>query len=149
MMRSVKKLAAGKGYDKNLSFRYDDAQGAQIGASEIPQAGSVIYIEAQGIGNYAGSCIGTTYRIAEKSIKSAKATVNAQTYTGNSVVITKDDITRLAIGKDTLSQEDYEIIEGTYVNNIKKGTAKVTIRGLGDYGCEKQITFKITAKSIQ
>ena len=31
----------------------------------------------------------------------------------------------------------------------KKGTAKVTIRGIGNYGGEKTVTFKINSKSMR
>ena len=143
-----KKLTAGTDYAKALIFRYDNAQGEKIGEKDILPAGSVVYVEAQGIKNYEGSSIGTTYRVVAASIKSAKVTVKAQRYTGSPVRITKDDIESIKLGKDFLTDSDYEILEDTYINNVKKGTAKVTIRGCGEYGGEKQITFKITAKRI-
>ena len=40
-----------------------------------------------------------------------------------------------------LSPSEYEIVE--YKNHNKEGTAKVTIKGLGKYGGEKTISFKI------
>ena len=144
-----KKLTAGADYAKALIFRYDNAQGEKIGEKDILPAGSVVYVEAQGIKNYEGSSIGTTYRVVAASIKSAKVTVKAQRYTGAPVRITKDDIESIKLGKDFLTDSDYEILEDTYINNVKKGTAKVTIRGCGEYGCEKQITFKVTAKRIE
>lgn len=144
-----KKLTAGADYAKALIFRYDNAQGEKIGEKDILPAGSVVYVEAQGIKNYEGSSIGTTYRVVAASIKPAKVTVKAQRYTGSPIRITKDDIESIKLGKDFLTDSDYEILEDTYINNVKKGTAKVTIRGCGEYGCEKQITFKITAKRIE
>ena len=42
--------------------------------------------------------------------------------------------------------EDYEIVG--YSKNTEKGTAKVTFRGLGNYGGFKTQTFKIKAKSV-
>lgn len=143
-----RKLTAGTDYAKALIFRYDNAQGEKIGEKDILPAGSVVYVEAQGIKNYEGSSIGTTYRVVAASIKPAKVTVKAQRYTGSPIRITKDDIESIKLGKDFLTDSDYEILEDTYINNVKKGTAKVTIRGCGEYGCEKQITFKITAKRI-
>lgn len=138
-----KRLTAGVDYSKAYEYRYNNAGGVIIGTNEKPAAGSVIYVKVTGQNNYAGSSIGTTYRIVGKSISKATVKVKVQTYTGEPITITKDDITSIQIGKKVLSKDNYEIIPDTYVNNIKKGTAKVTIRGLGEYGQEKVISFKI------
>lgn len=47
----------------------------------------------------------------------------------------------------TLKEDEYEIVG--YTKNIKKGTAKVTIHGLGEYGGTKTGKFKIIAKKMQ
>lgn len=143
-----KKLVAGKDYSKQYVYRYNNKNGAVIGDNEIPEALSVIYVEVTGINNYAGSAIGTTYRIAKQNISSAKVSVASQTYTGKPITITKDDIKSVKIGKTTLLPEEYEIVPNSYTNNVKKGTASVKIRGLGNYGGEKKITFKITSKKL-
>lgn len=143
-----KKLAAGTDYSKKYVYRYNDKNGAVIGTNEIPEAGSIIYVEAAGIKNYEGSTIGTTYRIVKQGISAAKVSVENQTYTGKAITITKDDIKSIKIGKTALTADDYEIVPNSYKNNIKKGTASVSIRGLGNYGGEKSITFKIKAKSL-
>ncbi|MDE6608907.1 MAG: hypothetical protein K2K54_14330 [Lachnospiraceae bacterium] len=44
---------------------------------------------------------------------------------------------------------DYEIIEDSYVNNLKKGTASVKVRGPGKYGGTKAVKFKIQAKRME
>ena len=36
----------------------------------------------------------------------------------------------------------------SYSNNINKGTAKVTFRGIGEYGGTKTVTFKIGQRNI-
>ena len=143
-----KKLVAGKDYSKQYVYRYNNKNGEVIGDNDIPEALSVIYVEVTGINNYAGSAIGTTYRIAKQNISSAKVSVASQTYTGKPITITKDDIKSVKIGKTTLLPEEYEIVPNSYTNNIKKGTASVKIRGLGNYGGEKKITFKITSKKL-
>ena len=56
-------------------------------------------------------------------------------------VVLKDG-TKLTYGKD------FEIVEGSYVNNIKKGTASVTIKGIGNYGGTRKVTFKITSRTM-
>lgn len=48
--------------------------------------------------------------------------------------------------EDPLKENDYEII--SYTNNIKKGTAKLTIHGLGEYGGTKTVTYKIIAQPM-
>ena len=45
-----------------------------------------------------------------------------------------------------LEDSDYEIV--SYENNINKGKAKVTIKGVGNYGGTKTITFTIKAKGL-
>lgn len=69
-------------------------------------------------------------------------------YRRSKVTIDQSDIISITIGTTTLSSDDCEILEDTYQNNVKKGTAKVTIRGKNSYGNEKQITFKIITKSM-
>ena len=44
--------------------------------------------------------------------------------------------------------KDFEIVEGSYRNNLKKGTASVTLRGLGEYGGTKTIKFKIGVRGF-
>lgn len=60
----------------------------------------------------------------------------------------KDSVT-VKIGKETLIfGTDYEIVENSYANNIKKGTATVTIVGKGNYGGTKTVKFKIKAQKL-
>ena len=148
------KLKAGRDYV--LRYLYDDENGAEItaqnAASLVP--GRVIYVEAVGKGNFEReSRIGTTYRIIRKEqdiAKAKKVTVDVQSYTGEPIELTKRSI---HIRMDSASQElksgDFEIVPGTYQRNLKKGTAKVIVRGIGAYGGEKQISFKIKAGSIK
>ena len=51
-----------------------------------------------------------------------------QPYTGSEIQPGKNQMTV----KGGLKAENFEIVG--YTNNIKKGTAKVTLRGVGDYG---------------
>ena len=43
----------------------------------------------------------------------------------------------------------FEIVEDSYQKNDKKGTAKVTIRGIGEFGGEKVVKFKIKERNIE
>ena len=70
-------------------------------------------------------------------------------YTGSPVELSEDDILSIKISKteQNLTQgTDFEIVG--YTNNIKKGTAKVTFHGKGDYGGEKTVSFKIGQRSF-
>lgn len=104
---------------------------------------TLIVVKIQGKGNYKDYTQKTVIRICEKSIASAKVTVKAQTYTGSEIQPGISDMT-VKIGRDELYAGDYEIVG--YTNNIKKGTAKVTIRGVGNYGGTKTVNFKIVQK---
>jgi hypothetical protein len=44
--------------------------------------------------------------------------------------------------------EDFEVVPGSYVKNINKGTAKVAFRGINGYGGTKTVSFKIGQRSI-
>ena len=43
---------------------------------------------------------------------------------------------------------DYEIVTDGYTKNINKGTAKLTVRGIGEYGGTKTASFKIKAQKM-
>ncbi|MDE6014766.1 MAG: leucine-rich repeat protein [Acetatifactor sp.] len=103
---------------------------------------TLIAVKITGAGGYKGNTQ-TYIRVCKKSIASAKVTVRAQTYTGSEIQPGMDQMT-VKIGRDELYAGDYEIVG--YTNNIKKGTAKVTIRGIGNYGGTKTVNFRIVQK---
>lgn len=118
-----------------------------------PAVGAEVTINvtaAQG-SNYEGS-VSTTFRVIDndKNISKAAIKVNPQVYTGKPIELKKDDIAEITmkIGgqKVPLTPDDFEIVG--YTNNIKKGTAKVTIHGLREYGGTKTVTFKINAQPM-
>jgi hypothetical protein len=45
-----------------------------------------------------------------------------------------------------LTSNDYDIVG--YSNNVNLGTATVVIRGKGEYGGTKNVTFKIVKKAV-
>lgn len=126
--------------------------------SSVVPAGSVIKLSVKGTGSYAGGEIYQTYRIIEKNvdINKAKVSVRPQQYTGKAVTITSmtqfanDSITLKASGSNhnLVLGRDFVIVEDSYVNNVKRGTAKVTIQGIGTYGGQKTISFKIGQRTI-
>ncbi len=143
-----KKLAAGTDYDKNLKYTY--AGGSAIGADDIIPAGTKIKVSFTGKGNYSGEYFGYFY-FMNQDIAKATVTITPKKYTGNEITLDGSDIT-VRFGKEeplTLGI-DYEIVTGSYVNNVNKGTAKVTLRGKAGSGIggTKTVSFNITARSM-
>lgn len=76
-----------------------------------------------------------------------------QTYTGKAVELNPNDLVIIVSTKYDKFYlkygKDYEFVEGSYKNNVNKGTASVTIRGKGAYAAgQKVITFKIDTKKF-
>lgn len=140
-----KKLAAGKDYDKNLAYDYNQEQS--------PAAGTTITVTVTGLGCYEGSRISGTYRIFEKNISTLKVVIDPQEYTGEEIKLRKrSDIHIYASSadmKNEIEDDCYDIVESGYKNNIKAGTAKVTLRGKGSYGGTKTYSFKIQKKKYK
>lgn len=166
-------LTAGRDYDKNLRYTYEEEtkvlvpEGAElvwskreageaVGEEDIPQAGASIRVTAQGSGVYAGE--GKTppevygvYRIVSADFAKAKVNVAGKAYQdGRPVTLTAADLTVTLNGAAAPLKYgvDYEIVEDSYVNHTGKGKAKVTLRGIGNYGGEKTITYTIGAKVL-
>lgn len=126
--------------------------------NSVVPANSVIQITVQGKGIYAGGEATGTYRILENGYDISKATIQVQdqTYTGKQVTITEQSQFKtgkvyIKIGKETrvlTLGEDIEVVPGSYEKNINKGTAKVTFRGINDFGGTKTVSFKIGTRSI-
>ena len=151
MDKNGKKLSAGKDYDKKFVYSYETQQGevefdrdSRIG--DLP-LGTVLKVTLNGMGNYKGEA-SLEYTVVPASIKSASVTIVPQEYTGEPIILDKADITVVAGGR-TLGKDQFEIVEGSYLNNNKKGTAKVTLHGIGEYGGYKTVSFKIGQRSIK
>ncbi len=151
MDKNGKKLSAGKDYDKKFVYSYETQQGevefdrdTRIG--DLP-LGTVLKVTLNGMGNYKGEA-SLEYTVVPASIKSASVTIVPQEYTGEPIILEKADITVVAGGR-TLGKDQFEIVEGSYLNNNKKGTAKVTLHGIGEYGGYKTVSFKIGQRSIK
>ena len=150
-----KALAAKTDYVNNLVYTYAEdvvlangvvrMAGDVVGAKDIVPAGTYIMVTATGAGNYEGE-ISAIYRIISGSVASASVTIEAQNYTGSPVQLAKNQIT-VKVGGVELADDEYEIIG--YTNNTGKGTAKVTIQGVGNYGGTKTVNFSIQAKSAK
>ena len=73
---------------------------------------------------------------------SSVSEISSKTYTGSAI---EPSFTVTLNNKILKENEDYTV---TYSNNISIGTAKILIKGTGNYTGEKTITFKIIPKKI-
>ncbi|MCR5357560.1 MAG: hypothetical protein K6E63_09200 [Lachnospiraceae bacterium] len=159
IMDGGKKLKAGKDYEKAVTYTYaKDGEGHNAGDpvsdTEVLPAGTEILATAKAAGNnYTGS-VSTTFRIVKSDIKKVKlkGRVEAKAYTGYEVKLSEADIplaVPATVEEGGTTVHNWEIVEGSYKNNVNKGTASVTVRGLGDYGGTKVIKFKIGTKGFK
>ena len=101
-------------------------------------------------GNYAGSEKIADYRITPMSLSKAKVKIADQIYKGSEIQIDEEQIQYVKVGKNSLTMgEHYEIIEDSYKNNVKKGTATVQLKGVGNYGGTVIAKFKIKQKVFE
>lgn len=101
-------------------------------------------ITINGIGNYTGSKK-VNFNIVPKKLDISSATVNSigsKTYTGASI---KPSVTVTFNNKTLKLNEDYTV---SYSNNKNIGTAKVLIKGIGEYEGEKTVTFNIIPPKV-
>lgn len=161
-----KALKLGTDYEKKLKYTYlNDTEvqvngttesrvaGTEVGTKDIIPAGTTIKVTATAKGNYTETVSGT-YRITKASITSAKVSgIATQIYSGKPITFDPSTFT-VKVGKTKLvpfnevTGEGDFIIKG-YSNNTKKGTATVTLQGVGNYGGTKAVKFKINAKGFK
>ena len=120
--------------------------------------GSVIIVSVTGMGAYKdteGKALTATYRITEKDFTKVKVAAIQKKYTGKAVELAEADFVnadgsgKVTIGGESLVYgKDFEIVPGSYKNNVKKGTATVTIKGCGEYGGTKTVKFSVGARSL-
>lgn len=148
-----KVLKAGKDYSKPVY----SVDGRTLDKSSTVGVGKVVTVTVKGMGVYSGGTISATYRITNKNFNSVKIKSIQKEYRGEEIILTEEDFknedgtSKITFGKNKealVLGEDFEIVEGSYKNNLKKGTASVTLRGLGEYGGTKTIKFKIKARGL-
>ena len=145
-----KTLAAGTDYAKEFEYTFPNMNEENV---SYPEAGTTVTITVHGINNYEDSVIGS-YRIYQNSISKLTISIDAQEYTGRAVELTADDIHVYANKNNAKKKIEIENKEScykivSYSNNIKSGTAKVTLQGIGDYGGTKTYSFKISKKTYR
>lgn len=99
-------------------------------------------ITITGKGNYTGE-VTRTFQITAAPISGCTySLVSSLTYTGQALTPAP---TITYNGKTLVKDTDYTL---TYASNVNVGTATVTVAGVGNYTGSKDVTFQITARSI-
>lgn len=130
---------------------YRDDQGNILDKKSNPENGTTITITISGKGNYDGTTE-ISYKLHGMNFAAANIKLKAKPFTGHAVMIEESDIISANIKQNKITVplvlgKDFEIV--AYKNNVKKGTASVTFRGIGDYAGEKTVKFKINSVSIK
>lgn len=100
-------------------------------------------------GNYGGKSIQAEYRVVSIDISKLKQDTIIKEYTGKEITLTTSEIYLMSGVNPPINESNYQIVEGAYRNNLKKGKGSVIIKGVGNYGGFKTITFSISSKSLQ
>lgn len=104
------------------------------------------YVTIRGNGNYTGTRDVPFQIIApDVSDRFRISDIADQVYTGSAIEPQVSVAVAEGESEIRLTSDEYEL---DYENNINVGTASVIVRGTGNYGGAKRVTFKITAKSI-
>lgn len=148
-----------------VSTPVERKEGDLVDSKDIIPAGCEIIATIKGIGCYAGnqsgagtpsgvggqpddSTVNVRFRFIQSDISKATVKVVNKLYYNNGVPVelTKDDLS-VVVNKQPLQKTDYEIVG--YKNNKVKGTASVTIKGLGNYGGTKTVNYKIEGLGLK
>lgn len=130
---------------------------------ELLKAGTKIGLTISGLGNYEGETVVTFRIIADnRNLSKAVIKVDDQYYTGMEIEPhgTDNEKDKRAVKvsikiKENGSTTTYDLQEGVdyeivgYAKNINKGTAKITIHGIGAYGGTKTGSFKIKQQPMK
>lgn len=129
------------------SYKDNTNEGFETGKVKTAQ----VTLSAGTSGDYTGTAT-AEFGISEKLINKGTFKVKPQAYTGEEIEITAQAIeATLGGGKSKVTLvagKDYRIAEDSYINNLKCGTAKVTVEGIGEYAGSKVISFKIVPKEL-
>lgn len=141
--KSRKKLTAGTDFDVTVNFSYPNGDPIDVKHGVIPLH-TELMATVTGRNNYQGT-ISKTFRFVEKDINQAKVFIPSQAYTGDPITLEKDQLS-IRFNYQNVTEDQFEIV--SYEKNIKLGTAKVIIQGLGEYGGRKTVSFKIVKKRL-
>lgn len=160
-----KKLVAGKDYDKNIEYIYDDWDDQNSPYYNCPDAGSVVVVKVYGINSYSGTYVTGCYRVYDSKyfgMNKLYISVDSKVYTGKNIELKLDDDVHIYPSATDLKNKTNEITNSSlgaskflriisYKNNLKAGNATVTfgtnLNGPYKFGGTKAVTFKILKKN--
>ncbi|MDE6014507.1 MAG: glycosyl hydrolase 53 family protein [Acetatifactor sp.] len=124
--------------------------GTPVEGGKVKDAGNYT-ATLRGRNNYTGTRE-IAFRVLDQQFLISYATIktNKQVYTGSAIrLVTTGDNAGLVV----TSKNGTVLTEGThytvtYENNIKAGTAKILITGIGDYGGTKKASFTIVKRTM-
>ncbi len=148
-----KKLKSGTDYEIDAqSYVVTDPFG-NVRKQDEAKSGDTVTVTILGKGkNYEGS-INVSYRYIKASqqlgrVKAMK--LASKSFNGREITLGRKDLCNILYtgsNKNPVYLEPgKDFIVESYENNTKTGTAKVTLRGVGDWGGTKTLSFKITPK---
>ncbi|MBP9997204.1 MAG: hypothetical protein KBT19_08095, partial [Lachnospiraceae bacterium] len=152
-----KKLTAGRDYEKLTLDNYD--YDGKTGVNDKPNTTTTVNVKIIGKGNYKDTAVGY-YKLYDKSkaVSNFQVVIDDQTYTGQAVepkLVSNKDAKGIHVyltANDKKAKNDNAsqfVTVVSYSNNINIGTAKVTLRGKGNYGGTKTVSYKIVKKQLK
>ncbi len=145
-----KALKAGTDYDRSFQYFIEENGEERAVTADDLKADTVIGVRITLKNNYAGSdeaaaTIETSFRLYKVKASTFKIdSIPAQIYDGTPQE--PEIVVKNKVGEILTKDVDYKV---TYSNNIKKGTAKVTVTGIGNgYGGTKKASFKIQSADM-
>ena len=146
-----KKLSQGKDYLVDWAGEDGPAPTEEPGEERTV---TVYANDGASVCNYSGSkSAAFRYVDAKNFLNSLKpAVIESKEYTGSAITLTAQELDSLFAASNGSGSgklvygTDFEITEPGYSDNIKKGKAKVSFRGIGNFGGTKTVTFRIVQK---
>ena len=149
-----KKLTEKKDYTVT-GYYLDDGSGRELPAKAELTPGTVLKAVLQGTGNYCGTAE-VSYRVTGNSLAKVSFKISPQTYTGEEIRFTEEDMNNPQILKVSAGKGKTPPVYGTdyiitgYSHNREKGKASVTFKGISDaWGGSRTVTFRITSKKMK
>ncbi|MCR4763168.1 MAG: InlB B-repeat-containing protein [Lachnospiraceae bacterium] len=156
--RNGKTLAAGKDFDnRNASYFYAKKNGdiwekdesRPLSARDtvsVEEGGTVLWTEVTAkAGSYYTGTAGCAFRVVKADIAGTKVRVDTQYYEGTPATpsgrqVVVRDVKVLKEGRD------YRI--AGWSNNARKGTGRLILEGIGNYGGRKTVPFVIADRTV-
>lgn len=141
-------LKAGTDYSKDIEY----VKGTQVlDNKSVLQVGDevTVIVKAKEKGNYSGVISGV-YHVVEKgnNVNKFKLTEKiTKQYTGTPRTLVNSDF-KFTYNKASIPESAFSIVDCSYLNNIKNGTATVYIKGENGYAGIRKITYNIKAQKI-